>query len=207
MPYVPLARNPSMFCSHKIELNTLTHNLPTALIPREMLAEYHQSRQLLEHAETQAQALIDQAEARCEQILENARHEFWQRANAQLQRWETERQAMADNLEQVATSVINAAIRNLLEETVPVQRLTALLNKLLAAQLPAVEANLLCNPLDREAVEQWLNQHCGVPWTLRVENGVALQSLVLETENGGFHIDWADALNNLVATPPRAQIK
>ncbi|PHN31699.1 type III secretion system stator protein SctL [Pseudomonas sp. ICMP 460] len=196
-----------MFCARKIELHTLTHDLPTALIPKELLADYTQARQMLELAETQAQALIHQAEERCESLLQTAREEFWERANAQLHSWEAERLAMFDELEHAATCVVNTAIQSILEETIPAQRLAALLNKLLAAQLPAVEANLLCNPLDRELVEQWLSFHCAVPWTLRVENGLATQSLVLETEDGGFHINWTDAINTLVAVPPTAKIK
>ncbi|MCX9151979.1 type III secretion system stator protein SctL [Pseudomonas sp. TB1-B1] len=196
-----------MFCAHKIELKTQPHDLPTALIPRQMLGEHSQAQQLLDHAQTQAQALIRQAEDQCEQMLERASDEFWQRANAQLHRWESERQMMVDHLEHAATSVINTAIRSLLEEAVPAQRLSALLNKLLAAQLPAVEANLMCNPLDREHVELWLNLHCNVPWTLQVEDGLAAQSLLLETQEGGFHINWAHALDNLVVIPPKAQTK
>ncbi|MGR3888402.1 type III secretion system stator protein SctL [Pseudomonas sp. 1152_12] len=196
-----------MFCTHKIELHARSHDLSTALIPREMLAEYTQARHILEHAETQAEALIRQAESQCEKILESASNEFWQRANAQLHRWESERQAMLDQLETAASSVINTAIRSLLEETVPAQRLTVLLNKLLAAQFPAVEANLLCNPLDREHVEQWLSGHCNVPWALRVEDGLAAKSLILETEDGGFHINWTDAVDHLVIIPPEGRYK
>ncbi|WP_448653032.1 type III secretion system stator protein SctL [Pseudomonas fluorescens] len=194
-----------MFCAHKIELNT--HEQPTILIPRERLADYTQAHQILEQAEAKAQALIHQAHAQCEKILESASDEFWQRANTQLYRWDSERQAMFDQLEQTATSVINAAIRSILDETVPAQRLTALLNKLLAAQLPTVQADLVCNPQDREPVEQWLNLHCGVPWTLRVEDSLAAYSLLLETEEGGFHINWTAALDNLVVTPPQAKDK
>ncbi|WWF09903.1 HrpE/YscL family type III secretion apparatus protein [Pseudomonas trivialis] len=105
-----------MFCAHKIELHTRPDNLPTALISREMLVEHTQARQMLEQAETQAQALINQAQAQCKQLLDNASSEFWERANAQLYRWESERQAMAENLERVATSVINTAIRSFLNE-------------------------------------------------------------------------------------------
>ncbi len=196
-----------MFCARKIELQTPPHDLPTALIPRQMLADHTQARHLLDHAEAQAQALIRQAHDQCEQIIERASDEFWQRANALLHRWESERQTMVDHLEHTATTVINAAIRSLLDETVPAQRLSALLNKLLAAQLPTVQANLMCNPLDREHVELWLNLHCNVPWTLRVDDGLAAQSLLLETDDGGFHINWADALDTLVAIPPRGEIR
>lgn len=197
-------RTLTMFCTHKIELNALPHDLPTPLIPREILAEHAQGRQLLAHAQAQAQALIRQAETQCEAVLKNASDEFWLRANAQLQRWESERQAMFDHLEDAATSVINQAIRSLLEETVPAQRLTALLKKLLVAQLPAVEASLLCNPQERELVEHWLLGNCDVPWTLRVESRLSAGSLILETEDGDFHINWADAVDNLVAIPPRS---
>lgn len=194
-----------MFCTHKIELHARAQDLSTALIPREMLAEHTQARQILEQADTQAQALIRQAESQCENMLDSASSEFWQRANSQLQRWESERQAMFDQLETAASSVINTAIRSLLDETVPAQRLTVLLNKLLTAQLPTVEANLLCNPLDREHVEQWLSTHCDVPWAVRVEDGLAASSLILETEDGGFHINWTDAVNNLVIIPPEGR--
>ncbi|MCF5053248.1 RNA polymerase subunit sigma [Pseudomonas syringae] len=98
-----------MFCARKIELQTPPHDLPTALIPRQMLADHTQARHLLDHAEAQAQALIRQAHDQCEQIIERASDEFWQRANAQLHRWECERQTMVDHLEHTATSVINAA--------------------------------------------------------------------------------------------------
>lgn len=196
-----------MFCAHKIELKTQPQELPTALIPRQMLAEHAQAQHLLDHAQTQAQVLIRQAQEQCEQMLERASEAFWQRANAQLHRWESEREMMINHLEYAATSVVNTAIRTLLDETVPAQRLSALLNKLLAAQLPTVQANLMCNPLDREHVELWLNLHCNVPWTLRVDDGLAAQSLLLETDDGGFHINWADALDTLVAIPPRGEIR
>ncbi len=196
-----------MFCAHKIELKTQPQDLPTALIPRQMLAEHAQAQHLLDHAETQAQVLIRQAQEQCEQMLKRASEAFWQRANAQLHRWESEREMMTEHLEHAATSVVNTAIRSLLDETVPAQRLSALLNRLMAAQLPAVEANLMCNPQDREHVELWLNLHCSVPWTLQVEDGLAAQSLLLETDEGGFHINWSHTLDNLVTIPPRAKTR
>lgn len=196
-----------MLCAQKIELKTIAPNVPTTLIPREMLADYSHARQLLEQANAQAQTLIRQAEAQCVSMLEAASDQFWLRANAQLLRWESERQAMHDHLEQAATSVINTTIRSFLDEAPPAQRLTALLNQLLDAQLPPIKATLLCHPLDREHVEQWLARMGGVPWTLRVENEVCAQSLTLETEDGGFHINWVDALEHLIPASPSTAIK
>ncbi|TFY86939.1 HrpE/YscL family type III secretion apparatus protein [Pseudomonas kairouanensis] len=187
-----------MICAHRIELHTVTTNPPTTLVPREMLKDYTQACQLLEHTKAQAQTLLRQAQDQCQSVLDSAGEQFWQRANAQLQRWEAERQAMHKNLEQVATSVINTVIRGLLDETPPAQRVTALLDQLLAAQLPPIQATLLCHPLDRDAVEQWLARLGEVPWTLRVESEMAAQSLMLETDDGGFHINWVDALDQLI---------
>ena len=196
-----------MFCAKKIELQSVALDQPTTLIPREVLADYSQARQLLEQAQAQAQVLIRQAQAQCASVLETASEQFWERANAQLQRWESERQAMHHNLEQIATSVINTTLRTFLDEALPAQRLTALLNQLLDAQLPTVNATLVCHPLDREHVEQWLARVGDVPWTLRVENDAAAQSLMLETEDGGFHINWGDALDQLIPVSPCAVIK
>lgn len=187
-----------MFCLPKIELPSVNAQFSSALIPREMLADFTQAHALIEHAQAQADTLIQQAQAQCERVLEEAGQQFWQRANTLLQRWESERQAMHDGLEQVATSVIGTAIRGFLEEVPPDQRITALLNQLLAAQLPPVNATLLCHPQDREAVEHWLARLRDVPWTLRVEDEVDAGSLLLETEDGGFHINWADALDDLI---------
>lgn len=189
-----------MFCSQKIELHTVTGDLPTTLIPREMLADCIQARQLIEHARAQAHALRRQAETECKRVLEDAEQQFWQRANAQLTRWESERKAMHDSLEQVATSVINTTIRSFLDETPPAQRIAALLNQLLEAQLAPINATLLCHPQDLKAVEQWLACMGDVPWTLRAENEVSAQSLILEAEDGGFHVNWPDALDHLL--PP-----
>lgn len=188
-----------MFCSQKIELQTVTGDLPTNLIPREMLADYTQARQLIERAQDQAHALRRQAETQCERVLEDAGQQFWQRANTQLQRWESERKAMHESLEQIATSVVNTTIRSFLDETPPAQRITALLNQLLEAQLTPIKATLLCHPQDLEAVEQWLACMGDVPWALRAENEVSAQSLMLETDDGGFHINWPDALDHLLS--------
>jgi type III secretion protein L len=196
-----------MFCTRKIELRSVASTLPTFLIPREVLADYTQARNLIEHAQAQAQELIRQAETQCESVREKAGHEFLQQANAQLQRWESERQAMHDMLEQTAASVINAAIRTLLDETVPAQRLTALLNKLLDAQQPPIKATLLCHPLDREHLEQWLGGLRDVPWTLRAVKEIAPQSLVLETDDGGFHINWPHTLGQLISASSNSTIK
>ncbi|MDQ3596375.1 MAG: HrpE/YscL family type III secretion apparatus protein, partial [Pseudomonadota bacterium] len=67
----------------------------------------------------------------------------------------------------------------------------------LATQVPRIEATLLCNPLDRKNVDQWLSRHTDLPWTLRTEENIAPQMLILETPEGGFRIDWDSMVETL----------
>ncbi|MBT2373570.1 type III secretion system stator protein SctL [Pseudomonas fluorescens] len=186
-----------MLCRHKIEL-TKGQDLPQTLIARETLIDCAQAGTLLTNAKAEAIELLRQAEEQCATLHTNASREFWKRANAQLQRWEIERQTICDNIEPIAASITSLAIRSLLEETASPQRLSALLKQLLATQVPRIEATLICNPLDRKNVDQWLNKHTGLPWTLRSEENIAPQMLVLETAEGGFRIDWVSMVETLL---------
>lgn len=66
-----------------------------------------------------ARQLLQEANEQREQLLEKASLEIWQRADAQLKRWEAERQALCDNLEQYATSIANQAISFYLKKHPP----------------------------------------------------------------------------------------
>ncbi|KWU50191.1 type III secretion protein [Pseudomonas palleroniana] len=191
-----------MLCRRKIELSMPTASLPHALIPRAVLADSRQAEQLLENAQAQADALLRQAQAHSEQLLEQAQVEFWQRANRQLERWEMERQAICERLEQIATSVTNQALISLLELTPPAERLSALLKKLLNTQVPAIAANLVCHPQDHVQVEQWLQLHTEAPWCLRLDDSLAAETLILETEEGRFHIEWRSTVDSLLLLEP-----
>jgi len=191
-----------MLCQRKIELHNHFPGPLQTLIPRQVLADCAQAGQILSRARAKANELVREAEDQRDHLLESARLEFWQRANTQLHRWELERQAMCDSLERTATCVTNQAIRKLLQDTPTVHRLNALLRQLLATQVPVIKATLLCNPLNQEHVEQWLERHCDVAWALRSEENLAVQTLVLETDEGGFCIDWNHALEGLLMTQP-----
>ncbi|WP_248733115.1 type III secretion system stator protein SctL [Pseudomonas sp. MWU13-2517] len=193
-----------MLCRHKIELSIPTASLPDALIPRAVLADSQQAERLLKHAQAQADTLLRQAQEKSEQWLEQAQAEFWQRANRQLQRWELERQAICERLEQIATSVTNQALSNLLEQTPPAERLSALLKKMLNTQVPAIAANLVCHPQDHLQVEHWLTLHSDAPWSLRLDNSLTAQTLILETDEGSFHIEWRSTVDSLLLLEPVA---
>jgi type III secretion protein L len=179
-----------MLCRHNVEVLSGAPGVANTMIPRETLADWAQANQLLRRANAQADELLRQAEEQCEALLEKAALEFWQRADAQLNRWERERQAMCDSLEQHATSIANQAIRSLLDDTVAPKRLTALLQQLLASQVPKINAMLLCHPHEIEDARQYL-VHQGVTlWTLHADDTLSPQTLVLKTEEGDFRISW-----------------
>lgn len=175
----------------KIELRTGAPGLPQTLISQEMLADCRRASQLLSRAKVQAKELLRQATEHREKALEKLTLEFWRRANAQLKEWEKQQHVMCDNLEQYATSIANQTILCLLEEAPVAQRLSALVKQLLATQAPSGKATLLCHPLECAEVERCLSRQHATFWTLRPDDRVRPQSLVLETEEGDFCINWA----------------
>ncbi|KAB0521068.1 type III secretion system stator protein SctL [Pseudomonas extremorientalis] len=181
----------------KIKLSTPAASLPNALIPRELLADSLRAQHLLSDAQAQAEAILQQAREQSEQLLKHAQDEFWQRANRQLECWETERQNMCEQLEKIATSVTHQVVGSLLELTPPAERISALLKKLLAAEIPTINATLACHPQDQPEVVQWLQMNSNAPWSLRVDDLLSVQSLVLETDEGSFHIDWKSTVDSL----------
>lgn len=180
-----------MFCRHKIDLPKGSTAFAETLIPRETLANYAHAHNTLEHAKAQARQLLKRAEKQREKLLEQAGLEIWRRADAQFKRWEVERQAMYDNLERYASSIANQAIRLLLEDTPLPQRMAALVRQLMVSQMPMVKAALLCHPQELEAARQALADHNTTLWALRADDTVKPQTLLLQTEEGDFCIDWA----------------
>ncbi|QLG91344.1 type III secretion system stator protein SctL [Pseudomonas yamanorum] len=166
-----------------------------SLILREELANWEQANQLLSRTNAQADELISLAKKKCEALLEEVSLEIWQRANAQLKRWECDRQAMCENLEHYATSITNQVIRCLLDETAAPQRLAALLKQLLENQVPEISATLLCHPHDLEEIRQCLANHKATFWKLQADDSTLLQTLVLKTDEGDFRISWNSMLD------------
>lgn len=179
-----------MFCRRKIEINKDHLGPPPAFISRQKLADFSQASELLNHAQAQADQLMAHANQEREAILESAGFEIWQRADAQLKRWENDRQEMCNNLEQYATSVVNQAIHKLLDESVEPERLGSLLRHLITLQLPEIGATLLCHPNETEIVKQYLASQRSTSWKLQPDNTLEPQALVLQTAEGDFRISW-----------------
>ncbi|MGY2228495.1 type III secretion system stator protein SctL [Pseudomonas tolaasii] len=193
-----------MLCRRKLELHTSPSSVPHTLIPRQMLEDSNQANSLLERAKAQAEEHLHQAEQQREALLEEASVAFWRRAEAQLDRWERERQSMSHALEQHATTVTNNVIRYLLGEVPDQQRLTVMLKQLLASQLPPVEATLLCHPDELNALESLLAPPHATLWMLRSDDTIRPQTLVLKTDEGDFRIDWASMFSLLLTQQKHA---
>ena len=189
-----------MLCKRTIELRKPLPSRTCSLIPLETLADCARDTELLNSAKVQADEILRQTYVQRDQLLLQAQHEFWQRANRQLHLWHTQQQAVLDNIERIATSVTHSAIRSLLEDTTPTQRVSAMLKQMLAAQAPAIRAKLVCNPQDQADVEHWLDQHTEAPWRLLCDESVQPQMLILEAEEGSFRIDWASSINALLVS-------
>ncbi|AZF24919.1 type III secretion system stator protein SctL [Pseudomonas sp. R2-60-08W] len=183
-----------MLCRRTIELFKNAPGVPRSVIPREELANWKQAELLLKDANEQAEQLLSLTEKKCEALRENASVEVWQRADAQLKRWERDRQAMCDKLEQYASAITNEAIRRLLDETVAPARLVALLNQLMTLQVPEVSATLLCHPHDMNEIKQHLAYQKAAVWKLHADETTAPQTLVLKTDEGDFRISWNSML-------------
>ncbi len=179
-----------MLCRYVIEMSKDKRGLPSPLIPREELANWKRAEQLLKHAHDQADELLSLTEKKCETLREEASLEIWQRADAQLKRWEHDRQTMCDKLEQYASSITNEAIRCLLDETVAPTRLAALLKQLLTNHVHEISAILLCNTDDFDEIKRCLVDEKATVWKLHADETILPQTLILKTDEGDFRISW-----------------
>jgi len=179
-----------MLCRRKIELYEKASDLAHVLIKREILSQSTQAYELVERAKLQADHLVSEAVQQRDTFHEQANLEFWRRADRVLGQWEHQRLIMCEQLERYATAITNEAFCHLLEEVPPAKRLTALIKQLTANQLPSIQASLLCHPPEREDLECSLAALDITLWTVRPDERVKPQALVLETTEGDFHIDW-----------------
>ncbi|MBD8194196.1 type III secretion system stator protein SctL [Pseudomonas fluorescens] len=185
-----------MLCKHTIEKLNGVSKLPGNIIYREELKNWAQANQLLTRANAQADELLSLTKKKCEDLQEKTSQIIWQRADAQLKRWEHDRQAMCEKLEQYASSITNEAIRCLLDETAEPKRLAALLKQLIANQVQEVSATLLCHPNDLEELRQCLIFHNTTVWKLYADETTPPKTLILKTEEGDFRVSWDSMLDS-----------
>ena len=187
-----------MLFRRKIELRPSTPGLPQTLITRQQLIDCGQVNEVLARARAQAVELLRSAQEASDALLENARCEFWQQANGQLERWQMEHATLCEELESSASQVVNQALRHLLDDLPPPARITALLEQLVRAQCPPLNATLRCHPQAREDVQQWLNTRADSVWQLQTDERLDPLTLALVTAQGDLRIDWPGTLENLL---------
>ncbi|MFO2462332.1 type III secretion system stator protein SctL [Pseudomonas sp. 15FMM2] len=187
-----------MLSLRKIKLHPQSAGLSQPLISRETLVDSGRAEALLKSTQAKARDMLLQAEQECERSVAQAREDFWKQANAQLQRWEAERQAMNNALENHATHLVNTALQQLLGEVAAPQRLSALLKQLIQVQSTQAKVTLRCNPQTYAQVQGWLARDGATTWHLQPDAGLQPLALVLETEEGDLRIDWETAVNRLL---------
>ncbi|MBN2974771.1 hypothetical protein BFW88_03105 [Pseudomonas fluorescens] len=179
-----------MLRRRKIELYEGASDSTQVLVKRELLDQSTRANELVEHAKAHADQLVSEAVQHRDALAEQAHIAFWQRANLVLGQWEQQRNSMCEQLERYAAAIASQAYRCLLDDVPPTARLTALVRQLAANQLPVVQATLLCHPAERNDLEHCLIALDITLWALRPDERIKQQTLVLETAEGDFHIDW-----------------
>ncbi|MBW3504418.1 MULTISPECIES: type III secretion system stator protein SctL [unclassified Pseudomonas] len=191
-----------MLSRRTIELRPGAPGLPQTLITRENLIDCGQVNQVLEQAKAQAEELLSHAHAASEALLKKAHGEFWQQANAQLSHWQLEHRALCQGIESSASTVVNQALLQLLDEVPQPARIAALLAHLLRAQCPPANATLRCHPQALEPVRQWLGTRPDNHWQLQTDERLDSKALVLVTACEDLRIDWATAIKALLIPAP-----
>lgn len=187
-----------MLVRRKIELRAGAAGLPSVLITHKELIDCGQAQCVLTRARETAKELLNRAQAESDARLEAAQQTFWERANAQLQCWQTEHQTQCKEMESNATAVVNQALHHLLDDVPPQARIAALLEQLLRTQCPPLDATLRCHPHSHAHIRQWLNTQTDTVWQLQIDERLDTQALVLATGLGDFCIDWRTTTGSLL---------
>ena len=191
-----------MLSRRTIELRPGPPGLPQALISSQTLIDCGQASEILTQARAEADQLLSNAQHAAEALRQKAHDEFWQQANAHLERWQQEHRALCEAIESNASQVVNLALAQLLDEVPPQIRINALLRQLLQVQCPPLDATLRCHPQMLAPVQHWLSAHPGSSWQLQTDDRLDSQALVLVTAQHDLRIDWTTTLKTLFVSTP-----
>lgn len=147
---------------------------------------------VLSRAREQAEALLVEAHAMRQQVLDDALAQFWEQAGGFLQGLEAERQALHDAVVEACGQLLNRALERVFEESPPGERARVLLTHLAASQTVAAVATVSCHPQRWAQVQAWLtaSRYASV-WQVREDSSLAVDALRLSCDNGEFELDWA----------------
>ncbi|MCV9877524.1 type III secretion system stator protein SctL [Brenneria izbisi] len=176
----------------------------TVIIPAAQVAEHQRSRSLWDDANARAETLLQQAREQAQQetrqTLGQAEADFWQQADSLLQGVAHER----ENLEQVlvaqAGRLLRDALSRILAEVPAQERHTALLKQLLKQQQNDAKGTLYCHPGQLAEVDRWLKAHPHLEWRLASDEALEEDAMKLITPHGVMSLNWQRAIAQLL--PP-----
>lgn len=152
-----------------------------------------QAEQILAAAEEEAIACKLRAQARAEQ-------DFWHQADILFANWQHQQRQCESEVLAVMDSVLTLALEQLLTGIPETERLNALLRQLLRDKMQAEQASLCCHPSQQQIIADWLTTHSHLRWQLQPDETLAADNLKLLTAQGELHLDWQQAVRQLL--PP-----
>lgn len=188
-----------MLAHRTIHFQTLGKKLHQSVIPREVLADCGRAEVILERAQKKALSILERAEQEREYLRTELQKSFIRDAEACLQQWEEERLAMWENIEQYASKLSQAVIRELLDELSEEQKIKAMVLKFSQTHIEPISATLQCPPCHFDILNSLLQHQPKTPWrpvkNAKLKNG----ELCLVTDIGEFMISWEAILEILSA--------
>lgn len=191
-----------MLARRSLELRPEGQGLLQPFIARETLIDCGRAQRVIERATDQAAQLIAQASEAAEAQVLAAQAQFWEQANALLDTWEAQRQAMWQQLESSAARLVNQALQTLLDEVPDPARIDALVRQLARGQREPASATLYCHPEDLPNLTRSLGTAEHQPWTPVADASMGRHQVRLQTPGGSFQLDWPSAVQALQVPAP-----
>lgn len=194
-----------MLTSKKIALLNGADDL-TPVISQPMLIFQQQGEEILRQAQQQAEQILAAAEEEAEacklRAQERAEQDFWHQADILFTNWQHQQRQSESDILVMMDSVLTLALTQLLTEIPETQRLNALLRQLLRDKMQPEQAILCCHPSQQQPIGDWLATHTHLNWQLQPDETLAVDDLKLVTAQGELHLDWQQAVRQLL--PPES---
>lgn len=147
--------------------------------------------EILDAAHTQANLLITT-------LVADREKKYIQRAEALFSDWQSAREQQELLLVQHAQQLVNKTLQHLFAQSDDPKKVTALLRQLLQANVREPDATLYCNPGQYDYVYSWMQDHAYLSWSLKTDDVLKMDNLLLQTANGELSISWSHLQESLL---------
>ncbi|WP_337013832.1 type III secretion system stator protein SctL [Pantoea sp. AS142] len=172
------------------------------VISQAMLTVQQQGEDILRQAQQQAEQILTAAEEEavaCKlRTQARAEQDFWHQADRLFAHWQQQQRQTESEVLAVMDNVLTLALEQLLTEIPEPQRLSALLRQLLRDKMRAEQASLCCHPSQQQPITEWLATHTHLSWQLQPDETLAVDNLKLITAQGELHLNWQQAVSQLL---------